>query len=140
MLLRSVSNTVNQGITEMTTTNCGKCNTPPEARKPCPHCGSTSRAFSVTLESKVEFHSSLSYKAKRGGKGKPFIEGIRGESLFRKLKRWMRLERVIDREHDHYKEVVTDPETGEEIHRCEEPLSQHTGHGDDKKNRSSNST
>ena len=36
----------------------------------------------------------------------------------------------IDRENDQYQEVVTDPSTGEAVHRCEEPLSQHTGHGD----------
>jgi hypothetical protein len=28
---------------------------------------------------------------------------------------------------------VVDPESGVEIHRCEEPLSAHVGHGDAKK-------
>ena len=36
---------------------------------------------------------------------------------------------VIDRENDLYKEVVTDPDTGKIIHQCEEPLSEHVGHG-----------
>lgn len=41
----------------------------------------------------------------------------------------MKLERIIDRENDWYEEVVTDPETGEVIHRCAERLSEHTGRG-----------
>lgn len=42
-------------------------------------------------------------------------------------------QRVIDRDNDHYFEKVTDYETGEVIHHCEEPLSQHQGHGDAKR-------
>jgi hypothetical protein len=38
-------------------------------------------------------------------------------------------ERVIDREEDFYFERITDLETGEVIHHCEEPLSSHQGHG-----------
>ncbi len=127
----------------MVTVACGNCktaldelpNTPLEARTPCPVCGATSRLYGMTLESTVNVHSKLAYKAKRGGRGKAFIEGIIGDDLFRKIGRWMHLERVIDREKDWYKEVVTDPETGQELHRTEEPLSQHHGHGDARKNK-----
>jgi len=120
----------------METTRCGKCNalldepgsTLPDARTPCPHCGSMTRALDRGLKREGEVHTRLSFKAKNGT-GRPFLEGISGASLSRRLKRWMRLERVIDRRRDLYSEVVTDPETGEEIHRCEEPLSQHRGHG-----------
>jgi len=42
-------------------------------------------------------------------------------------------ERVIDRDNDVYKEKVVDPKTGETIHHCEEKLSEHYGHGSDKK-------
>lgn len=41
--------------------------------------------------------------------------------------------RIIDREHDRYYEDVEDPESGEKIHHCEEPLSEHYGHGSDKR-------
>jgi len=41
----------------------------------------------------------------------------------------MKLSRVIDRDNDIYHEVVTDPETGEVVHECREPLSQHRQHG-----------
>lgn len=43
--------------------------------------------------------------------------------------RWMRLQRRLDYKNDHYKEVVSDPESGEIIHYCDEPLSQHQGRG-----------
>lgn len=41
----------------------------------------------------------------------------------------MKKSRVIDKYKDRYMEKVTDPETGEIIHGCEEPLSEHFGHG-----------
>jgi DnaJ-class molecular chaperone len=106
-----------------------------DARKPCPSCGSTARLFSQTIEVNVTPQVTLNYKGKRGGKGKPFIIGKLGADLFVKLQRWVHLERIIDRENDRYKEVVTDPTTKEIIHRCEEPLSQHQNHGAAKKPR-----
>lgn len=125
---------------------CGKCNhtfnelsnIPAESRRPCPSCGSTARLSRVTIEDSVLMHSELRYKAKQSGKGKPFIEGLIGDSLSQKFRRWMHLDRIIDRRNDLYKEVVTDPKTDEEIHRSEEPLSQHIGHGDDNKNKLNN--
>lgn len=46
---------------------------------------------------------------------------------------WMDKERVIDRDNNFYKEKVIDPITGEPIHNCEENLTDHWGHGSDKK-------
>jgi len=40
--------------------------------------------------------------------------------------------RIINKYNDKYLEKVTDPETGDVIHHCEEPLSKHFGHGSDK--------
>jgi hypothetical protein len=37
--------------------------------------------------------------------------------------------RVMDRDADRYVETVTMRETGEVLHRCDEPLSEHQGHG-----------
>jgi len=39
----------------------------------------------------------------------------------------------IDKKNDKYKEIVKNKETGEIIHFCEEPLSEHRGHGYAKK-------
>jgi len=41
----------------------------------------------------------------------------------------MNREMIVDREGNRYLEKVTDPETGEVVHSCEEPLSEHQGHG-----------
>jgi hypothetical protein len=41
----------------------------------------------------------------------------------------MRVERGIDQDEDLYVEIVTDPDTGEIVHRCKEPLSQHRDRG-----------
>ena len=44
-------------------------------------------------------------------------------------------ERHIDRNNNRYHEKVDCPITGEVLHECDESLSQHVGHGADKKNR-----
>ena len=100
-----------------------------ELREPCPNCGSTSRQFNVVIRSELLLKSKLGVKGRRGGEGKPFIKMVIGDDLFRKLGKWTRLERIIDRENDRYEETFIDPETDEVIHQCIEPLSQHTGHG-----------
>ena len=74
-------------------------------------------------------------KARHGTKERPFYEAKSGAELHRKSGKWMNREMVVDRETDRYLEVVTDPETGEVVHRCEEPLSEHRGHGDAKKSK-----
>ncbi len=45
---------------------------------------------------------------------------------------YVQKERLIDRKNDKYKEVVKD-DNGKIIHHCEEPLSDHYGHGTAKK-------
>jgi hypothetical protein len=85
--------------------------------------------YGICVEDSLEFHGSLAYKTKRQGKGKPLTEGKTGDDLHRISGKWMRLERIIDRARDWYKKLVTDPETGKVGHYCEEPLSQHRGHG-----------
>lgn len=42
--------------------------------------------------------------------------------------------RLIDRRHNHYHEEVLDIENDRIIHYCDEPLSEHFGHGSAKKN------
>ncbi len=43
--------------------------------------------------------------------------------------KWVHKERLINRGNNRYKEVITDPESGELLHSCEEKLSDHQGHG-----------
>ncbi len=111
---------------------CGLAVTWPESgtdRQPCPNCGATTRAYARSVAAVAVARASLSLKARRAGKGRPFLESKVGSSLWRKFGRWMHLERVVDRENDSYRELVKDPETGEVVHQCDEPLSKHVGHG-----------
>jgi hypothetical protein len=122
-------------------TRCGQCgkplNEPPsmpvEQRTACPSCGSTVRAFSIEISSTLEVHGQRRLKGRRASGGAPFIEQKVGSDLHRKTGIWMKLERVIDRAHDWYRERIMSPKTGEVIRECEEPLSQHQGHGTAKK-------
>ena len=48
---------------------------------------------------------------------------------------WMKIHRIIDRVKGWYYEHIVDPETGNVVRHCEEPLSKHQGHGSAKKSR-----
>jgi len=118
---------------------CGKCRArldedpaaPEDSRKPCPSCDSLSRHVNIAVSATVALHSKISLKGKRPGLKRPFIEQTFGDDLHRKSQRWMQFHRVIDRLRNWYSERVTDPESGEVIHSCEEPLTDHRGHGSD---------
>jgi len=87
------------------------------------------RHFEVAVSGEVTLHSKLALKAKRGGKGRPFMEHVVGDDLHRKSGVWMKLTRVIDHVRNWYSEKVFNPKTGEVVHETEEPLSDHQGHG-----------
>jgi DNA-directed RNA polymerase subunit RPC12/RpoP len=121
--------------------NCGACGAalnsdgrlPSGDKIPCPNCGSTVRAFHITLETiAVRARIKMGFKHKDPF-GKVLTEGVGGDDLFRKLGKWMQLDRFFDHINDRYRETITDPETGVIVHHCEEPLSKHRGHGDDKR-------
>ena len=117
--------------------NCGDCglqidgdtSAPTETRLPCPFCGSMTRAIHVTVRDTVTIKEKLGMKGRHAGGGKPFVEQVYGDDLHRDTGSWRHLSRVIDRENDEYHEVVKDPATGEILHECHEPLSQHRSHG-----------
>ena len=92
-----------------------------------------SRHFTVYIGEIVTVRSMLGLKGRHATGGRPFIEQKVGDDLHRKSGRWMMLERVIDRAKNWYREVVTDRETGKIVHQCDEPLSDHRGHGAAKK-------
>lgn len=122
---------------------CGECgeeltesqSLPESERLPCPKCASIARHVFLNATDSFTFHEMGDLKGKRPGQKKPYIERRQGDSLFRKTGEWHDLSRVVDRENDHYSEKVTDPKTGEVIHECEEPLSEHQWHGDAKRKR-----
>jgi hypothetical protein len=85
--------------------------------------------YTVYLKAGIIVRTKLGLKARHANVRKPFFEAITGAEFFRKLGIWVSKERVIDRDGNHYREVITNPKTGEIIHHCEEPLSDHRGHG-----------
>jgi len=87
----------------------------------------------VSLEGSITPRVSLRYKARHGQGKEPHRKGVVKASWSHLLRRWLRLERTIDREADLYEETVYDPESDDVIHHQREPLSQHTNHGDAKR-------
>jgi hypothetical protein len=75
----------------------------------------------------------MTVKVRRPGSKKAHAELKQGPSHSRSLGKAVEHLRLIDRAKDQYFELVRDYETGEEIHRASEPLSEHVGHGSAKK-------
>ena len=94
-------------------------------------CGHTH--YDIHLEETLTLRAMLGFKARTQGRGKPYIEGKIGDDRHDATGKWMQLRRIVDRAKDWYEEVVTDPETGKVVHRCEEPLSEHQGRGSAKR-------
>ena len=121
--------------------SCGECGVvledspsfPPESRTPCPACGSITRAIQVSISESIVVREKLGMKTKHEEAKKPYIESVSGDDLHRKTGKWMKLSRLIDRENNLYKEEVKDLATGDIVHRCDEPLSDHRGHGSAKR-------
>ena len=77
-------------------------------------------------------HDSLRGKVKdprATGKKKVIREMFTGADMHQQSGKWYQKDRVVDRKSNRYSEKVTDPETGEVIHHCDEPLDKHIGHG-----------
>jgi len=99
-------------------------------QEPCATCGATARTYWKSLDATLTFHSFLTGKVRgaRCARRRPRVEVAVGDSLDRATGTWNRLERLVDRGKGLYRELVTD-RAGSVLHRCEEPLSEHMGHG-----------
>jgi hypothetical protein len=118
------------------TVECAECGSPinsdgdtPDHRVPCGNCGSTNRNYHVSISETVVARDGIGMKAKRPGEKRPFVEDRAMPDFSRSKGKLVHREQVIDRDNDRYFERVTDYESGEVIRHCEEPLSQHGGHG-----------
>ena len=80
----------------------------------------------------MAFREMLSMKQKRPGIAGYIKEIKSGDDLFRLTSEWRKLIRVFDRLNDRYYERITDPETGEVVRECDEPLSHHRGRGSER--------
>lgn len=119
---------------EVTCSDCGQPlpNEPGKPDVPCEHCGSTKRTVSMSIEDGFRFFDAFRGQAKRPdlpSDKKLRWDSFSGFEYSHSLKKLVKKVRTIDRDTDSYVERVTDPDTGEVIHECVEPLSQHSGHG-----------
>lgn len=120
---------------------CGGCgrqleeppSTPAGERIACPDCGSQARKFGVEITSVAEVRAGVRAKARSGeaGKpgGKPWLTTMSEPSWSHDRQKWMHRQKTENRKDNRYTEVVWDPDTGEIIHECEEPLRDHQDHG-----------
>jgi hypothetical protein len=99
----------------------------------CPNCGSLNREFGVAINAVAEVRAGMRAKARSGqaGKpgGKPWLTTMSEPSWSRDREKWVHRQKTENRRDDRYAEVVWDPDTGEIVHQCDEPLSAHRGHG-----------
>lgn len=86
----------------------------------------------LSLSDKLSFHENVQVKLKKKGLKKPSKEEKIGDNYSRDDHGYKKIHRIIDRENNRYYEEVTNPDTGEVIHKEEEALSDHKGHGSDK--------
>jgi transcriptional regulator NrdR family protein len=106
---------------------------PIERRRPCPCCGSCKRTAHVSIVETVHIDVRLKTHSKhRFGGRKVLREVWAGEDFYRKEGIWVSMHRVIDRVKDWYEETFKAPD-GRIIHHTAERLSDHTGHGDDRR-------
>lgn len=98
-------------------------------RPTCPICGATARKGSILAQSVIQVTSDTKFVGRSSGGGRPFVKGWLKREWFHRLDRWHRVERIVNRRDDTCDEVITDAETGDVVHECHEPMSEHRGHG-----------
>lgn len=109
-----------------------------DEKKPCPVCGCSKFTNKLVLSDRMSISERIQGKAKRLERKKPVQEFIYGVDYSKRAKKYMDKERLIDRENDIYHEKITDKETGQVIHECDEKLSEHFGHGSAKNKKEKN--
>lgn len=117
---------------------CGNCGatlweTRNRERSPCPACESLTRRVSDTVEDKVMFMDGMRMVAKRDKFKRPVWDACTKPEFFFKTSCWHRVERHFDRENDLYLEHITEVGAGKVVLHVETSLSEHQGHGSEKK-------
>jgi hypothetical protein len=112
--------------------------TPIESRAGCPKCGSLSRLVTLEIATTATVYLALKAKARHGqpGQVRPFLILKSITEIFRKTGERTHREKIEDRDNDRYRERVVSLESGKVLHECDEPLSEHRGHGSAKKTKS----
>lgn len=110
-----------------------------EPRVPCPRCGSTARAFTEAIIDGLRILDSLRGRHKRPSlpsDKKLRWESFTGYEFSHDHQKMVHKVRMFNKDTDEYVERVTDIVTGEIIHECIEPFTEHVGHGTAKKEKS----
>lgn len=119
-------------------TSCAKCkaempdDVAGQPRVHCPSCGATARALEANISDGIVVYDGHRVKAKRPSfpsDKKLRFDTYSGVEQSHEYDKLVRVQRTIDKDGDFYSEKVIDLNTGEVLHQCEEPLSQHTNHG-----------
>ena len=100
------------------------------------------KPLEVFAEDVVEAKSRLTIQFRdpsRKRKHRMRSEQIVSDDYTHDTQKWNKKHRLIDVDNDWYSEKLTDGDTGEILHLCEEPLSKHRGHGSAKKEKPPNS-
>lgn len=126
-------------------TNCGKqinetTDLSIELRKPCPNCGFLGRSVDFTFNETIGLYDYFLKRFKQidpslSGKDKVRLDEINGVQLNKGSGKLVNKEWRINRNHNPpwYYEEITDINTGEVLHLCSEPLSEHIARGSAKK-------
>lgn len=112
--------------------NCKKSFEAEDASK-CPFCGSEYLIKHIKVCERISLNESISGKVKENGIKKPRKEFFYGADYSHDRRKYVDKTRIIDRENNRYYENVEDKDLGEVIHTCDEPLTDHFGHGSAKK-------
>jgi hypothetical protein len=102
------------------------------AHKPNRFFPMSSSTESIVLSTRLKFRGGVRYKHKNPrlvGRKKVLSEGFSSYSYSHDLGKLVSHERLIDRENNRYFEVVKEIETNQIIHKCDEELKAHIGHG-----------
>ncbi len=105
----------------------------PDQRAPCPKCGSLSRAFHKVLEAQVTPTASLNAVQRRpsfpgGSRVLELTQGWVPSFKYGFVNKIRRFDRILKTYLEH-----VELKDGTVVHHVEEPLSEHTGHGSDKR-------
>ena len=118
---------------------------PPEVAgavdRSCTECGSSRLVVFQNIAEEMGVREDLHSRVKDprySSKRNPRVISKVGASYWHDEKKWMHREMLVDKNQGRYRKVISDPETGEIVRECEEPLPKHRGHGDDKPGPSTN--
>jgi len=105
----------------------------PSVEHLCADCGGQAPSRQVADQDSSGLRESAKLQDRDDPTRKPAREVVVRDEVTRDSGRWSDRKIETDRRNDLYEETVTDQETGAVIHKKTERLSDHKGHGADKR-------